>query len=421
MRRVSELVYLALGIFLITSAGLAQDLEISGQYRGEFEVRSADSSYAHQQWLNLYFDKSLGQDAGMHLDVELNSYGTNSVTPLFQEAYVDYYTDYIDWRFGKQVISWGSAYQLNPTSYFNPYDLTIINPGEKRMGVIAASARYYGPQRIEIAGAITPFHSTHQLPPGSERMLLAQTAAQVTQGLNQSVPGITISPDPNNPYSIPVVPSTLEKTSGGFQVTKRGLWNFDVSLSGYHGYGKFFGVDEEATGNSITVIPGQPNQTDPLATVYFYYPEVNRVGLDIIGTLGDAGIWVEGIQNRYTNDHLDNAFSVVGGADYRFANDLYLVGQGLYIQGRSEDEDDVTALMIHGTKTVFGFHGIELTGLYDLESESYFLQPQFNYSLGNAVALEFGGTLVHLNNAQYGSLFSEMIGDRVYGRLTVDF
>ncbi len=77
--------------------------------------------------------------------------------------------------------------------------------------------------------------------------------------------------------------------------------------------------------------------------------------------------------------------------------------------------------MAYMTKPVFGFHELELVALYEIESESCFLQPQLNYSLGNAVSLEFGGTLMELGDDGYSTLFSQLIGERLYARLAVDF
>ncbi|HKJ67698.1 MAG TPA: hypothetical protein VKA68_07055 [bacterium] len=409
-------------LLLIVPAGaVSQELGISGNYRGEFEILRQDSSYRHQHWLNLIFEKSLGQDAGMHLNVEFNNYGTDAVSTLIQEAYVDYYTDRIDWRFGKQVISWGSAYQLNPTGYFNPYDLTLITPGEKRLGVLAAAGRYYGPARIEVSGVIAPFFSAHQWPPGLTDQLIGEAVARTHARLNQQVPQVPILLDRNTPYVPPAVPSKVENTTAGLLVTKRGLGKFDVSVSAYHGWDKSFAVDEEATGNSIYINPDDLQNLDRFATVYFFYPEVNRVGVNVIGSLGKAGVWLEGTRSQYYMDQFRSPLNIAGGMDYRFSNDLYIVGQGIYIQKRTQDEEGITAVMAYASKPVFGFHEIEIVGLYDFESDSYFLEPQFNYSLGNAIHLDIGGTLVEIKQSQYAEMFSRIIGERLYARLSIDF
>lgn len=422
MRQLFRIFVVIMTVLPFVSSGLTQDLEITGQYRGETELFSNDSSYAHQHWINLVLEKSLGQGARMHINLEMNTYGSGAITPLMQEAFVDYYTNHIDYRFGKQIVSWGSAYKLNPTSYFNPYDLTIITPGEKRMGVIAAAARYYGPARIEIAGVLSPFFASHQLPPGTGEQMLEQSSEQTLQKMNHSIsyPGISVAMDPANPFVPPEVEPNLKNTTGGIQITKRGLLNTDVSLSAYHGRDKFMTVEEDMTEESIFLATQDPTQLDTLVTVYFTYPRVNRLGLDIIGTVGDAGFWIEGTYSMYSPDYLDDATSIVTGADYRFANDLYLVVQGIYNTSRTAEQEDMKAIMGYLSKPLFGFHKIEFMGLYDTKTESFFLQPQFRYSLGNAVALEFGGTLVHLEGG-HASLFSRMISDRLYARLTIDF
>jgi len=408
-------------ILILAGTGTAQDLKISGQYRGEFEMSTDDSSYAHQHWMNMVLEKSLGQDARMHLDLELNNYGSENLTPLLQEAYVDYYTNDIDWRFGKQIISWGSGYEMNPTSFFNPFDLTVITPGEKRLGVIGGSATYYAPDRFEISAAFVPFFDTHLFPENVGSQLLEQTVLATSQQIDLMIPQVNILLDSNTPFVAPEVPSTVVNSSGGIQITKRGLGNFDVSVSGYHGHDKMFMVDETATMNSLNLDPENPGNFDRFLTVHFFYPEVNRAGFDIIGTLGNAGIWLEGTRSWYNRESLNDALNIVGGLDYRFSNDMYLIAQGIYTQGRTDNEQDVKAVMAYITKPVFGFHEIELVALYEMESESYFVQPQLNYSLGNAVGLEFGGTLMDLGNEGYSSLFSQLIGERLYARLTVDF
>ena len=422
MSQLYRVFFIVVIVFAFTATGVTQDLEIAGQYRGETELFSNDSSYAHQHWINLVLEKSLGQSARMHMNVEMNTYGNGTITPLMQEASVCYYTNHIDYRFGKQLVSWGSAYKLNPTSYFNPYDLTIVTPGEKRLGIIAATARYYGPARIEIAGILSPFFTSHQMPPGAGEQMIQQTVLQTLHEMNQSIPisAISVAMDPANPFVSPEVEPNLENTSGGIQLTKRGLLNTDVSLSAYHGRDKFMTVEEEMTEESIFLATQDPSQIDTLATVYFIYPEVNRIGLDIIGTAGDVGFWIEGTYSIYSKAYQSDVMTIVTGADYRFANDIYLVAQGIYNTGKTPEQEDMKAIMGYVSKPIFGFHDIEFMGLYDAETESYFLQPQFRYSLGNAVALEFGGTLVHLEGG-YASLFSRMISDRLYARLTIDF
>jgi len=63
-----------------------------------------------------------------------------------REAYLDYYTDFVDLRVGKQIVIWGRADGLAITDIVSPKDLTnflIPDFRELRLGVIAASANAY--------------------------------------------------------------------------------------------------------------------------------------------------------------------------------------------------------------------------------------------------------------------------------------
>lgn len=422
MKYLNRVFFLFVGFMICGSVATGQEIVISGQYQGEFEAIEHDSSYKHQHWINLILEKEFGTSANMYLNLEFNTYNQDNVVPLIQEAYVNYYTDHIDWRFGKQIISWGSAYEIKPTDYYNPYDLTTINPFEKRLGVIGAQGTYYGPGRTEISVVFTPFFTEHLILSDAGTVLMESAMNTVIERLNEEVqPILSIRTDPYQPLVYPEVEHTIENTQGGLKITKRGLLGLDVSFSAYHGRDKLPVVDQIKTRNSLNLNAANPASLDTLVTVYLENPEVTRAGIDLIGSLGGIGFWAEGVHNLYQTDYLDETTNLVIGADYKFNTNLYLMGQGLLLQGRSAHEDDITAIMIHASEPAFSFHEFEVTGLYETKTGSYFIQPQFNYSLGNAVQLQFGGTLQNISSTQYAQLTSVLISERAYIRLKVDF
>lgn len=69
------------------------------------------------------------------------------------EAYIDFYSDQIDLRIGKQKISWGKSDGLNPTDVFGAFDYAdLLNP--ERLGIVGIRAFVYadrtrGDQSIE--------------------------------------------------------------------------------------------------------------------------------------------------------------------------------------------------------------------------------------------------------------------------------
>ncbi len=71
--------------------------------------------------------------------------GRDSLTLDLREAYAEVYTGLGDWRFGKQIITWGAADGNNPTDNISPYDFYyLFLPGTSRkMGTLAATANLY--------------------------------------------------------------------------------------------------------------------------------------------------------------------------------------------------------------------------------------------------------------------------------------
>jgi hypothetical protein len=382
--RVLALVMVLLLAFSIT--GYAKGIEVSGSINSDLVGDTDNGDISDREKVNLVLERGFGFDANMHLDLEIESDHNDQTETKFHEAYLNYYTQNMDWRIGKQEISWGSAYKIKPTDYFNPKDLTSLKPLDDKLGVKAIKGTYYAPGRVEITGVVTPFF---KLTDKTIENLSMQTGSSIT-----------------NPSKIESGKDDVNNIQGGFKVTKRSFHGYDLSLSTYHGRDKLPVVDS----------------LDTQATVQLVYPEVNRLGFDIIGDIGDIGVWTEMAYSQYKDDQYDNALETAIGADYKFDNDLYLVGQGYYKEGRTGNEAEVKAINLYTSKPVLDFHEIEVTTLYDIESETYLIEPQFNYSLANSVELQLGGTLVDSQGDGASSgLVSTLGQDRVYTRLNIEF
>ncbi|SDC01576.1 MULTISPECIES: hypothetical protein [unclassified Candidatus Frackibacter] len=367
MRRFKVLTLLLVLLLILSSVSYAKDIEISGSLNSYLVGNPNNGLIEEEEKVNLILEKEFGFDANMHLDLEFKSDANSSTTTSFNEAYLNYYTQNMDWRLGKQEISWGSAYKINPTSYFNPNDLTALKPLDEKLGVKAIKGIYYAPKGLEITGVVVPFF----------RGISLKNNAKDNVGDN------------------------VKNIQSGFKVTKRRFHDYDISLSAYHGRDKLPAVDSKAN---------------------FIYPKANRVGLDIIGDLGDMGVWAETTYSDYQDEQFKNVIETAVGIDYKFDNNLYLVGQGYYKEGRTESEPRVKAANFYVSKPIFDFHEIEVTTLYDFESETSLIEPQFNYSLANSVELQLGGTYVDSAEKDTSSgLISALGQDRIYTRLNVEF
>jgi hypothetical protein len=83
-----------------------------------------------------------------------------------REAYVNLYAGPLDLRLGKQIVVWGRADALNPTSNVTPVDFRIHSPVEddRRVGNVGARAFLnFSPVRIE--GVWMPLFAPTEIPP----------------------------------------------------------------------------------------------------------------------------------------------------------------------------------------------------------------------------------------------------------------
>jgi hypothetical protein len=357
-------------IILICSAGVLAKgkLEISGTLDSSIEGISDDGELIDRERLDLELKKNFGFDADMYIDLATYSMKNEDAEIELNEAYLNYYTDNIDWRIGKQIINWGSSYKLQPTNYFTPCDYTALKPLDEKKGIKAVNGRYYTANGLEITGVVIPNFEGNKL------------SIEQTKLVKQ-------------------VEDDIENIQGGVKITKRAFRGFDLSASMYHGFDKRYLRDNKGE---------------------YIYPEVNKLGLDIIGDIQTIGVWTELAYGSYDDKEFDSCLEGTIGFDYKFTNDLYLVGQAYYRGKRLENETELRMINFHLDKPVFKFHQIESNFKYEFETDTFIFEPQFNYSLTNSTELQVGGTYVDSNNEQ-NPIISSLGKDRVYTRLKIEF
>ncbi|MFP4372465.1 MAG: DUF1302 family protein, partial [Halanaerobium sp.] len=107
--------------FKLAAASSSGELSTSVIYEQESE------RWQDQSFLELDYQHDLSFDLNYYLKgaLTLESYYQQDKKEReldfeLKEAYLNYYTDKIDWRLGRQNFSWGSSYNINPLNYFNP-------------------------------------------------------------------------------------------------------------------------------------------------------------------------------------------------------------------------------------------------------------------------------------------------------------
>lgn len=158
-----------------TEAPSSSGAELNGYVRGDFfagqtqyhqhaELKAAYSEAALK--LTLKKEKFGDAYAEARLRYGLQGDGTTSLVVDLREAYANLYAGPLDLRLGKQIIVWGRADALNPTSNLTPVDFRIHSPVEddRRVGNVGARA-FLNFQPLRLEGVWMPLYEPTQLPP----------------------------------------------------------------------------------------------------------------------------------------------------------------------------------------------------------------------------------------------------------------
>lgn len=320
--------------FKLAAASYSGELSTSVIYEQEAE-RWQDKSF-----LELDYQHDLSFDLNYYLKgaLSLESYyqqGEKERELDFElkEAYLNYYTDKIDWRLGRQNFSWGSSYNLNPLNYFNPVDRTALDPFQNRKAVDGIRAAYYPNFEWQLTGVLTQHAEIDEL----------QAAAQMI---------------------------------------RRRWRGYDLAASIF-------------SGNSLQAVPLR-NES---------YPEVNKVGFDFKGDFSskNIGLFSEFVYSDYQDSRLGNTNELIIGLDYKFENNLYLLGQYYYQELPPAQTEANQLLILRAEKPFQYFHNWELNLISDIKNGMSLIRPKLQFSLKEGLDLE-AGAVIKINQKRESSL-----------------
>ncbi|SVD40371.1 uncharacterized protein METZ01_LOCUS393225, partial [marine metagenome] len=89
----------------------------------------------------------------------------SDLTPDLRELYVEWISPFGDFSFGKQIITWGSASENNPTDNISPYNYYyLFSMGkERKEGIISFNSTLYW-NNLKLNTVLIPQHNTNVLP-----------------------------------------------------------------------------------------------------------------------------------------------------------------------------------------------------------------------------------------------------------------
>ena len=191
------------------------------------------------------------------------------------ECYLAVVQPQFDIKAGKQIIKWGTADAVNPTSYFNPYDFSeiLLRDDDLRFhGVYALAARWL-PGDVTLEAVVVPVHTPTTLP-----------------GLDAPWE-LTFAPA--GPIPVLIEPATDELSTGAgntaYALRLTGTqYGADFSLSGYHG------PDRE-----VILMPEARLEPSPHIAMVPLYEIISTVGADLAFSFSNITLQAEA---TYTPD-----------------------------------------------------------------------------------------------------------------------
>ena len=284
----------------------------------------------------LKLDHYISNKAHAHINLKMFTTDELNFGWKLSEAYIDNYIKAfnffdVDLRTGVQQISWGSAYQINPTDNINPFDISeqgTLLPYEK-LGVSALRLKSYPSSNLIFTGVLIPYF-------------------------------VPVYKDSSS-----IIPEkTMENCEQAFKLTVQSVFGCDLSISYFHGKEDY------------------PDENDR-------YQDVNIYGGDIIGTIGGMALWAEGAYSE--PEFNDPYFQIVAGAEYTFDNDLYFMSQFYH---RNYFEQKEYYLMNVLRYPFLDIHELQLGMLYEIENEVLAIFPELNFSLAEDVSLILSGIFI---------------------------
>lgn len=348
---------------------------------------------------------------------------------FLDEAYLDFYTDYFDFRLGKQIISWGRADTIRPTDLWKVRDFTDFLD-EEIEGILAAKARgYFGNLTLELI--FVPFFQPHNLPVADKRNRFNRLPGSGLIGSGDTnCPGMIPSPpcapalSGPGPYTVSYESldflqpeESIEGAEGAVKLeyTWRG-WDFSLSYSYLHDRIPTYidGIDIFGPGANVVQDDGQDTATFGLRPAY---TRNHVIGMDFATTFGGLGLRGEaayvitddpdGDDPRIDDPYLqatagvDYEFTdVIGDQDFsilvQFVMDVEVPEQGI---PNIEEGVNLRHFFEYGTLSLFEwqlteFLSAELRSFINVENADYLIEPRIDWSPYDGLELSLGGTIV---------------------------
>ena len=456
----------------------AQDYQLDSELIQKINYLNDEKVFEGLTELNLEFNKSFGFDKRLYLNPVFKlSYGENSEFDelgfneklnedkeydFLKEAYFDFYLNNSDIRIGKQIVDWGSAYEMNPTDVVNPMDFTAANPTDAELALPSVKTDYYFDFNTSLTGVVIGQHRASPIPNSLQTMVNStgedMISKKVYEGIYSTLikEGYTESTAENeaNTYTSEIMKNNFtlneaeEKEIEDFsdtpelalQFTRRNFKGYDLSLNYFRGYSDiplitsdYDEVMKKIEKISTTYIDPTVDKSSEVASLDFGYKETQALGFSGRGSLGDIGAWTEINYNHNEDD--EKKIDVVIGGDYTFENNFYTVVQLFHRSYKDYEINDVLEendyeklfndenyLILHGEIPFRSIHTLKGDIITDVEEKGYMVKPAVEFSLGNNYSLDLGVVIRSEQNEENNfSILNMLAKEKAYLEFSWNF
>jgi hypothetical protein len=334
-----------------------------------------------------------------------------------KEVYIDLFTQKIDLRAGKQVVSWGKADGFNPTNNLIPIDYSdILDTDNEEIGIFAVNAKFYL-NDWQIQGIFSPIFQASVLPSADSRW--QQDYPPVINYEDMIMPARFFWKNAEMPAN------TFKNSQFAFRLS-RNLSRMDFSLSYYSGFN-----DIPVISNAIESLT---NDTVNIAISQNYYKH-QAVGADFSWVLGKYVLKGEGAAFIPSGAGGNKPyFQYVLGFDRTFNdvirdNNLFVTVQWIHeltssnIRYSSKDFNHLFQknIMSRLEMELNSNMTFALQMVYALKYEDFYIKPEFRYSISDGLNLNLSTDILGGNKSKDGFFSSYSDSNRVQIKLKYNF
>lgn len=366
----------------------------------------------NQIQLMLDIEKQLKSGSGFFTSLEFredfNDPTRNRV--YIDEAFVNLNFKSADIKIGKQIITWGETFYINPTNNINPTDYSdILDTDEEIIGILAINANHYiGNWKFQ--GVYAPLFTESILPASPDSRWYREIEIDEIQ-----LPYNVYFQDKKTPSN------DLSSSQFAFLIGNSSS-KVDFSFSYYRGYSNI---------PKIEVTDFMVSDTVQVNLRYnFFHQDV--IGFDFSTTISKMGL--RGEVAYFITDGLLNDYSFlryVIGLDKTFTdligyNNLYIIIQWAQELIQSDLTIPNTDFIHLFRKSVLGQINLDVgmsaklfaKGFYNIYSNELYIQPGLEYSLLDDLTLNILTDILH---SKKDGFFSVYKNNRVQVRLKYSF